>query len=450
IRGFRIEPAEIEAVLTSHPDVTHAAVIIREDRPGEKQLIAYTVGTSDQLQRYAASRLPAYMVPTTVVALDALPLTVNGKLDRKALPLPPTPSHTNGTNALTPTNAREQILCEVFADVLGLETVHIDDGFFDLGGDSIASIQLVSRARRAGLTLTTRDVFERRTVRELAAVATDTHTQSPTAQDGAGEVPTTPIIEWFRTGGGPVREFNQSYTVPVPADLTLTDLTTAFRALVDHHDALRMRLHHNPGTSNWDLTIPPAGATDPSTWIRRVDTAGLTPARTHEKLTHETTTARSRLDPENGVMAQLVWFDAGPDHDGQLLIVIHHLVVDGVSWRILLPDLATAHRAASTGRPITLEPVHTPFRQWAKALNRAATEEHWTSQLPYWQAMAAAPHGSLGATELDPVRDTLGTALSVPLALSSDVTEKLLTVVPTAYRAGMNDVLLTALTLALR
>ncbi|MFJ2744338.1 amino acid adenylation domain-containing protein [Streptomyces sp. NPDC087440] len=446
IRGFRIEPAEIEAVLAGHPEVAQVAVVVREDRPGDKQLVAYVVGTPGQLREHAVAHLPAYMVPSAFVALDALPLTVNGKLDKKALPAPEVPL--SAGESVAPGTAREEILCEVFASVLGLSSVGVDDGFFDLGGDSIASIQLVSRARKAGLVLTARDVFERRTVRELAAVATEVGADTATGQDGVGQVPTTPIIEWFRAGGGPVREFNQSYVVPVPAGLTLTELTGAFAAVVDHHDALRMRLER--AADGWRLDVPAAGSVDAAPWVRRVDVTGLDAQTVRETLVREAGTARAGLDPEQGVMAQLVWLDAGAGADGQLLLVIHHLVVDGVSWRVLLPDLAAAYHAVAAGRPVELEPVGTSFRGWATALAEAAAQDRWTTQLPYWESLLAVRGGGLGAVPLDPARDALGTARSVALDLSEDETEQLLTTVPAAFRAGVNDVLLTGLALAMR
>ncbi|TQF04082.1 amino acid adenylation domain-containing protein [Kitasatospora acidiphila] len=197
IRGFRIEPAEIEAVLAGHPDVVHAVVVVREDRPGDKQLVAYVVGAVDGLREYAASRLPAYMVPSAFVALDAFPLTVNGKLDKRALPAP---ESSGEVELVAPTSERERILCEVFAGVLGRDSVGIDDGFFDLGGDSIASIQLVSRARKAGLVLTARDVFEHKTVRELAAVATHAAETIVPGREAVGSVPLLPVMEWLRAG----------------------------------------------------------------------------------------------------------------------------------------------------------------------------------------------------------------------------------------------------------
>ncbi|MFJ2744337.1 amino acid adenylation domain-containing protein [Streptomyces sp. NPDC087440] len=446
IRGFRIEPAEIEAVLAGHPEAGQVVVLVREDRPGDKQLVAYVVGEVAGLREYAVTHLPAYMVPSAFVTLDALPLTINGKLDRKALPAPQLP--TSQAESVAPETAAEETLCAVFAEVLGLASVGVDDGFFDLGGDSIASIQLVSRARKAGLVLTARDVFERRTVRELALVASAAGDRVVAGRDGVGAVPTTPIIEWFRAGGGPVREFNQAYVVPVPAGLTLAELTGAFAAVVDHHDALRMRLDR--AADGWGLEVPAAGSVDVAAWVRRVDVTGLDAQTVRETLAREADAARAGLDPEQGVMAQLVWLDAGPAGDGQLLLMVHHLVVDGVSWRVLLPDLAAAHRAVAAGEPVELEPVGTSFRGWATALGEAATQDRWAGQLPYWEGVVADQGGSLGARPLDAARDTVATAESFTLALPAQETEQLLTVVPAAYRAGVNDVLLTGLALAMR
>ncbi|MDH6145771.1 amino acid adenylation domain-containing protein/non-ribosomal peptide synthase protein (TIGR01720 family) [Kitasatospora sp. GP30] len=435
IRGFRIEPAEIEAVLVGDPEVVHAVVVVREDRPGDKQLVAYVVGAVDGLREYAASRLPAYMVPSAFVALEALPLTVNGKLDKRALPAP---ESSGEVEQIAPSSERERILCEVFAGVLGRDSVGIDDGFFDLGGDSIASIQLVSRARKAGLVLTARDVFEHKTVRELAAVATQAGAVEVPGRQGVGSVPLLPVMEWLRAGGGPVREFNQAYTVPVPAGLTLTSLTATIAAVIRHHDALRAQLTIT-ADGTWHLEVPEADhGPDVTALVHRVESAD--PA----VVAAETEAARRRLEPERGIMLQAVWFDHGPDADGVLLLVVHHLVVDGVSWRILLPDLAAAYAGGE------LEPVGTSLLGWSQALTAAATHPRWTDQLPYWSSMVDTAPAQLGKQPLDSQRDTLGTAESHTVTLSPGLTEALSTTVPAAYNAGVNDVLLTALALAAR
>ncbi|HEY0699981.1 MAG TPA: amino acid adenylation domain-containing protein, partial [Micromonospora sp.] len=213
IRGFRVELGEIEAVLARHADVERAAVVAHEAQPGVKQLVAYVVAGAGrrvdpaELRRHTAEALPEYMVPALVMTLDALPVTVNGKLDRPALPAPEFESTGSGRE---PRNKREEVLCQLFAEVLGRPKVGIDESFFELGGDSIISIQLVSRARRAGLRFTPRDVFAHKTVEALAAVAgTVTAPAAAAPADGVGGVPLTPIIHWFSEHGGPVEQFNQ-------------------------------------------------------------------------------------------------------------------------------------------------------------------------------------------------------------------------------------------------
>ncbi|MFJ6217448.1 condensation domain-containing protein, partial [Streptomyces sp. NPDC092296] len=376
--------------LTTHPHITQAAVTIHEDPPGNKQLIAYTVNHPDidteDIRRHATTHLPPYMIPTTYITLDALPLTINGKLDRKALPTPTTHNSNSNSNSNSntqgPRNNREETLCRIFATVLGRDTVGIDDSFFDLGGDSITSIQLVSRARKTGLTLTARDIFEHKTVRQLATHTTHTTTPTPTTPNtpATGNLPLLPITHWLHNGGGPITQFNQSYTVTVPPNLQHHHLTTALTTLIHHHDALRTHLTTHPD-GTWTLHIPtPDHTPQPHQLLHHIKT---TPTN-HTHITQETEAARHRLDPENGIMLQAVWFDHGPTTDGRLLLVIHHLAIDGVSWRILLPDLATAHHAATTNTTPQLQPTTTPLRTWAHALTQAATQPHYTNQLPYW------------------------------------------------------------------
>ncbi|MFF8911371.1 amino acid adenylation domain-containing protein, partial [Streptomyces olivaceoviridis] len=235
LRGYRVELGEVEAALGRHPSVGQAAAMVREDRPGDKRLVAYVVaadgGGTDpaDLRAFVAGTLPDYMVPAAVVPLAALPLTANGKLDRRALPAP---DFTATVTSRGPGSAREEILCAVFAEVLGLERVGVDDSFFDLGGDSIMAIQLVSRTRTAGLVVSPRDVFERRSVAELARVAKPVGTISGTkGHEGpgvaVGTLPPTPIMHWLRELGGPVDGFNQSMVVVSPAGLVWGHLVSA-------------------------------------------------------------------------------------------------------------------------------------------------------------------------------------------------------------------------------
>ncbi|MFE6978163.1 amino acid adenylation domain-containing protein [Streptomyces sp. NPDC057682] len=445
VRGFRIELAEVEAVVGACAEVEQAAVIVREDRPGDRRLTAYVVGGADpvRLRAHVAERLPEYMVPSAFVPLETLPLTPNGKLDVKALPRPEVPvAGTEGDRG--PVTEREEVLCGLFAEVLGLDRVAPTAGFFESGGDSILSIQLVSRARRAGFAFTARDVFTHQCPAVLATLAEEPGTgereQVPDIATGAVEA--TPIMHWLRELGGAWQGFNQSMTVQVPAGADPARLAAALGALVARHDVLRMRAVPDPD-GGWRLTVPPAAPADgtpPPVAPRRVDIAGLADPALDAVTAREAEAARRELDPATGAVIRFVWFDRGPVLPGRLLIVAHHLVVDGVSWRILLPDLA----AAWAGRD--LDPVPLSFRRWAGLLGEAA--EARRTERVLWEGAVGGPDPVLGSGPLEPGRDVAGTTRSLTLRLSSEVTRALLTTVPASYHAGINDVLLTGLSLA--
>ncbi|MCY0963274.1 non-ribosomal peptide synthetase, partial [Streptomyces sp. H27-H5] len=455
VRGFRIELGEIESVLARHPDVAQVAVLVREDRPGSKLLVGYVVprtasADAAALRAHVAAALPEYMVPAAFVTLAALPLNTNGKLDRKALPAP---DFTDRPAGRAPANPREKLLAELFAEVLGLPEVGAEDSFFTLGGDSITSVRLVGRARLAGLVLTPREVFAHKTVEALAAALPQTPAElflapDPDGADPAiGALPATPIIRWLRELGGRMDGFNQSVVTPVPGDLTEEVLDAVLQAVLDHHDALRARLVRTAG--DWTLHVPPKGALRAGEVIHRIDVAGLGDAELAARVDTEGRAAQDRLSPDAGLMVQAVWFDAGPDAPGRLLLVVHHLVVDGVSWRILMPDLMAAHEAVTTGREPVLEPVWTSFREWARGLARAALAPERATELPVWTGMLSGyQEPPLGTRALDPVQDVAETARRLSLTLPADVTGPLLTTVPTVFGTGVNEVLLTAFALA--
>ncbi|MEU4794393.1 amino acid adenylation domain-containing protein [Streptomyces sp. NPDC023327] len=454
IGGFRVEPGEVEAVLQEHPAVTKAAVLTREDTGGPARLVAYVVpeghgaeqargDLARTLRGHLEQHLPHYMVPSSVMVLDELPLTANGKLDRRALPAPVAPAGAPGEG---PRTEREKVLCDLFASVLGVTAVGIDDGFFDLGGDSIMSIQLVSGARRAGLELSVRDIFEHRTVAALAEVVTESTgalVEEPGA--GIGDVPLTPIKHWLTRRSDDLDGFTMSAVLRVPADLDATALTGAVQALLDHHDALRATLSAAP---EWRLEIRGPGAVDAASAVRRVPAAGLDPAAFEALVRREGEAARDRLDLAAGTLTQAVWLDRGADVPGALLIVIHHLVVDGVSWRILIPDLAEAYQALAAGRPPRLQPVGTSLRRWAQRLTEEAAKPAWAADASWWQGVQRGAGPVLGKRALDPAEDTYATAGQITAELPVAVTEAILTRVPTVFNAEVNDVLLTAFTLA--
>ncbi|MFJ8578286.1 amino acid adenylation domain-containing protein [Micromonospora sp. NPDC093277] len=441
IRGFRIELGEIEATLTEHPSVGQCVVLAREDQPGVKRLVAYAVPAAGEqvdaavLREHVAARLPEYMVPAAVLALDALPVTANGKLDRAALPAPDFAGVS--TDGRAPSTPREELLAGLVAEVLGLPRVAVDDSFFDLGGDSIVSIQLVSRARQAGLELTPREVFTHKTVAALAAVAREAAGSAATDPDaGIGELPLTPIARWWLDRAGPLGGFHQSVVVPTSAGLTADRLRDAVQALLDHHDALRMRLTGPAGQRG--LVIGPRGSMAAADLITHVHTTdeGFDLAALAEA-------ARDTLDPVAGRMLHVVWCEPS----GQLLVLAHHLVVDGVSWRILLPDLATALDAAP-GTPPRLTPVGTSLREWAEHLVRDAHSPARLAELPLWTKLLDHAEPPLAGRPLDPARDTVATLAEISVELPAEHTEPLLTAVPALFHARVDDALLAALALA--
>ncbi|QNS09248.1 non-ribosomal peptide synthetase [Streptomyces xanthii] len=458
VRGFRIELGEIESVLGAHPHVAQCAVLVREDRPGDKRLVAYVVpapgagADAAVLRPHIAAALPDYMVPAAFVGLDALPLTPNGKLDRRALPVPDFGASDAAGRA--PRTPREELLAVLFGEVLGAEGVSIDDSFFDRGGDSIMVIQLVGKARRAGLSLNAAQIFEHKTVAALATVAESLDQAPEPAGQGAldteatGEVPLTPIMHWLRERGGPVEAFSQSMVVPVPPDLGLERLTAAIRTLLDHHDVLRAVFTREDTGTGWSMRVGAPGTVRAEDWVRRVDAAGLDDAGLRALAAEQAAAARDRLDPFAGRCGQAVWLDAGPDRPGRLLLTLHHLVVDGVSWRILLPDLKTAWEATEPGATGAPLPVGTSFRAWARHLEAEAARPERAAELELWTRTLAGGGAPVTAEPLDPARDTAATARGISLDLDTGTTNALLTTVTAAFHGRVDDVLLTAFALA--
>ncbi|MBV9445330.1 MAG: amino acid adenylation domain-containing protein, partial [Streptosporangiaceae bacterium] len=460
LKGFRVEPGEIEATLARHPAVAAAAVALRRDGSGRASLIGYVAPAGPdgldgldvaEVRQWLRERLPEYMLPAQLMLLGSLPLTPSGKVDRSALPEPGYDGSLTGPAPRTPP---ERILCELFAELLGIPGLGIDGSFFELGGDSIMSIQLVSRARRAGLRISPKDVYEKRTVRALAAVATEVERPAgDPPQCGTGPVPLTPILAWARELGGPMDAFSQSVLIRVPAAHTAEQVRAALQVLLDHHDALRMVARIGPGDEPWELEIPPAGSVRAGDCLRSVDLSGVPEADRPARIAAEADQARSRLRPGAGQLVQAVWFDAGQgavrSAGHLLLVVIHHVAVDGVSWRILLADLTMACTAIAAGQPPVLDPVPTSLRHWARRLSEIAAEASYEEHVPAWAEILKRVESPLGFRPLDPNVDTFGRLHAVSRTVPPGCTTAVLTTAPAAYRVGVDDILLTALALAM-
>ncbi|MEU5772164.1 amino acid adenylation domain-containing protein [Streptomyces venezuelae] len=445
VRGFRVELGEVEAVLAGHEAVGQVVVVARQDvSGGEKRLVGYVVPDggrevdAESLRVYVAGVLPEYMVPAVVV-LDGLPLTVNGKVDRCALPAPDFAGRVTGREPRTET---ERVLCGLFAEVLGLERVGVGDGFFELGGDSISSMQLASRARRAGLVITPRQVFEEKTPEGLAAVVQVPEAARPEVDVGVGDVPWTPVMR--ASGERAARPgFAQWVVLGVPGGLGLDVLVAGLAAVLDTHDMLRARTV--PGEARF--VVGERGSVDAASSVTRVDAVGAGPAAVRRLAAGAARDAAARLDPVSGAMVRAVWVDAGHDRPGQLVLVAHHLVVDGVSWRVLVPDLRAACEAVAGGRVPELDPVGTSFRRWAESLAAEAVDEGRVAELDGWLGLLgeAGARVPLARRGLDSRIDTVGTLRQQSWVVPPKQTETLLGRTPTAFHCGVEDVLLAAL-----
>ncbi|KAA0103258.1 amino acid adenylation domain-containing protein [Mycolicibacterium sp. P1-5] len=432
IRGYRIELGEIQAALGELDGVEQAVVIAREDRPGDKRLVAYITGSADPVAARAAvaETLPVYMVPTAIVAIEALPLTVNGKLDTKALPAP---EYQDVDSYRAPSDAVEEILAGIYAQVLGLERVGADESFFELGGDSILSMQVVARARAAGVLCRPRDVFVEQTVARLAQVATVLDADTDLASDGVGPVVTTPIIAWLESlaaGGSPTDHFNQTVVVQAPSGTDEDDVLVMLQALLDRHAMLRLQVGDD-GAGGWALEVSEAGAIDARSRLYTVDVL------TDEAVVH----AGSQLNPAEGVMLSAVWVTS----TRRLVAIVHHLAIDGVSWRILLEDLNFGWAQHRAGEPVVLPEPGTSFARWSSLLGEHAHREDVVTQADVWRQIADTP-AALPAVL--PEVDTLATAGNLVVNLDMETTQLLLGDVPAAFHAGVHDILLIAFALA--
>ncbi|MGW6376760.1 non-ribosomal peptide synthase/polyketide synthase, partial [Rhodococcus sp. NPDC055112] len=448
IRGFRIELGEIDAALTSQDGIDFAVTIAHERSNGAIALVSYVrprtghaVDPAAVITR-AGEFLPGHMLPSAVMVIDRVPLTTAGKLDRRALPIP-----VFGTAAAEyrePVTEAEKLIAEVVSELLGVQRIGVDDSFFAVGGDSIIAIQLVARAKERGLRFSARDVFERKTIAEIAKVAvqvegTESAALEELAGGGIGTVPLTPIVHSMLDRGGP-GTFFQAIALTLPDGVDHASLTAAVAALTDRHDALRARFR--PDGDGWVFETR-ADSLDPERLLRRVTVA---PAGMAEALLDECETAAGRLDPAGGVMVQFVWLTT--ESADRLLVVAHHLVVDGVSWRTLVPDLAQAWMQAAAGATPELAPIGTSLRRWAHGVADSATAKTFAGEMDYWTDVLSGPDPALGTRDLDPELDTVKTAGRVRVELTTAVTESLLTTLPGAFRCGVSEGLISALAVA--
>ena len=431
IRGYRVEPAEVAASLRALPGVRDAVVLSVAGERGQ-QLVAYVVGEVDGAQCLAQlrERLPEYLVPAHLLTLERLPLTANGKLDRRALPQPQAAAQRLYS---APQGEVELRIAQIWQDLLKVERVGRQDNFFELGGDSIISIQVVSRAREAGLLLNPKQLFLHQTVQGLAQVAERGQAQAPVARGPErGIMPLLPIQAMFFASAVIDRHhWNQSVLLSVARPLQARALEQALQALVQHHDALRLGFtEHDDG---WRAEHRLAELAAPLLWQREVADA--------QAMHDECEVAQRSLDLAAGPLLRAVLFQLA-DGQQRLLLVGHHLVVDGVSWRILLEDLQLAYQQAAEGQALTFAPRTSSFKHWAERLQAQALSGALSAQADYWLGQPLPADLPAANPACVPLQREASTVYS---RLDADTTRRLLQEAPSAYRTRIQELLLAAL-----
>lgn len=443
IRGFRIELGEIESVISSYPGIREVVVIAREDKPGEKKLVAYYCAAQeialDALRAHMKTSLPDYMVPAAFMPMDALPLTSNGKVDRVALPAPDVSRTSRKDTYVAPRTPAEQALARIWSEVLGIEAPGIHDNFFELGGDSILSIQVISRARQAGMAISPHELFQSPTIAGLAAIAPQAASAPAQVETASGKVALTPIQHWFFEQPLENRSYwNQTFLFTVPSGTDLDHLEQALAAATTHHDAFRLRFAQT--SSGWQQSY--AEHVVPVT-IARADHV-FTP----EEILDAAEKLQSSLDITQGPLMAAMYFPISTEmsatEEARLLLTVHHLVMDGVSWRLLLEDVESAYRALQESKPVTLPPKTASYQAWSAALAEYAERPEMRAQIDYWRAVPDATAAELPIDHAEGLNIEESTE-TVTVRLTTEQTALLLRQVPAVYHSQINDLLLTAL-----
>ncbi|HVK99256.1 MAG TPA: amino acid adenylation domain-containing protein, partial [Dongiaceae bacterium] len=448
IRGFRIELGEVETSLTRLDQIAEAVVVVKKDSNQQKRLVAYVRvhGSTDaaMVRREAAKVLPKHMMPSAFMVLKEFPLTQNGKINKRALPEPELDLG-SGYRYVPARTEKEKTLVQIWEQVLKADTVGIHDNFFELGGDSILSIQIISRAKRAGLHLTAKQIFDHQTIAELSEAAMELQ-DIILAEQGLveGEAPLTPVQQWFfEQSIADAHHFNQSLMLKLDRSVTTDLLRSAWESVLWQHDALRMR-YQRLESGRWLQTFRPSEHAETllGEVFEVVNLSGLPVALRGEQITQLAGQVQAELSLARGPLIRVLYFDMGRDQAARMLVVIHHLVVDVFSWRLLLEDLQTALQQLMKGERVDLGSKTTSFRQWGEALITLANGTELDADYRFWHSQALLrparlPQDQQGKNQVSGVK-------VVERRLDVSTTKKLLTETSRCYRTEINDLLLTA------
>jgi surfactin family lipopeptide synthetase A/fengycin family lipopeptide synthetase B len=450
IRGFRIELEEIEVRILQSPHIKQTIVLAREDETGNKYLCAYLVfdgsktGQEEacvlELKNELEKALPGYMIPSYFVTLEQLPLLISGKIDRAALPAPDR-STTLARDYTAPRNEIEQIMASVWEEVLGISQVGIDHNFFDLGGDSIRAIQISSKLSSQGYTLKMKDLFQNPVIRKLSKyIQLDHHEIDQGPVEGFVEL--TPIQKWFfDCGFSPANHWNQAVVLYKQDGFEEELLSKAFTELICHHDALRMVYRQNAG--EWTQYNEGLSGQAERSWFDLIVTAVPDGDEGKMEMSRRIDELHGSINLERGPLVKIGLFKT--DNGDHLAIVVHHLVIDGISWRILFEDLTVAYQQAAKGEPIILPAKTDSFRTWAERLKDHAESKSMQAELSYWKQIESTPTKALPKSSHRTGPAKVMDNMTYSFQLPKLATEQLLGKVHKAYNTEINDILLTAL-----
>ncbi|MGB3534212.1 MAG: amino acid adenylation domain-containing protein [Microcoleaceae cyanobacterium] len=449
IRGFRIELGEIEAVLTQHPEVKEA-IVVTQSNSAHQRLVAYIIVQSDhsdddleiqnKLHHFLKNKLPHYMIPNALMVVPNFPLTPNGKIDRKALPTADEVMKIS-SSYVAPSTYNEKILIKIWQEVLRRENIGIHDNFFELGGDSIQSISIIAKATQAGLKLTPRQLFQYQTIAELSAVATSVQPLKAEQGLATGSVPLTPIQHWFfEQKISHSHHYNQSVVLDISPDVEFKYIEKSIQQLLIHHDALRLRFtQEKPGEQQFysspQATIP----------VSYIDLSELTKTQKEQAYQTATECLQKSLNLSSKLI-QATLFKLGNNQLNRLLFVIHHLVIDGVSWRIILEDFALAYQQISQAKKVQLPAKTTSYQDWSTCLVSASDSEKLTSEFSYWLAQSQEYVHSIPVDFIvGNSANTVGSTAQVCVTLDPNETHIIVEELPKKFNTQINDILLTAL-----
>jgi aryl carrier-like protein len=453
LRGFRIELGEIESVLASHPTVREAVVVLREDGSEGKKLVAYVVpeqgDTADTgaLRTFVGDKLPEYMVPSAFVLLEALPLTTSGKVDRKALPAPTLEDRRRNKPYTPPRNPTEELLTQLWAQVLNLPQVSIHDNFFELGGDSLLCVRLVAQAAQAGLALQVKQLFQHQTVAELAPVVGTAAPPPDTAPQEAGAprvdetLPLLPHQRWLvETFDMETQTWASTLVWDVPGDTRAELLRASLAFLGEQHDILRLRLRREP--EGWVARLL-ASAGEPH--IEEHDFTGRTPEAQREALLDAGLRLQNRLSITRGPALALALCRLGGPGPDKLILSIHHCIYDGYSLPMLLDDLRSTYLRLASGQPPRPLAVSTSYRQYMRTVANHGRSEAMREARAFWLDERRLLPGTPMPVDMEGGLHTDRNSRRLTLPIPAELASRLVDYVRAHQDVYLNDLLLFGL-----